>query len=404
MVHDEDFQKWFEKEVMPKIIENLELNVDKVRCELSKSEERLMTILYFVLLQFENKTKGQNEELSIVLKRPVQGHMGEYTIRDDAQFHNEILFYQTYARPNENYVRCIYTDERPPYDSVIALEDVTPRGYRPCPHRYHAPLEYALAVVREMGRFHGKGYAMKELQPEKFFDIVSRLQEVRFLKTSTNIYETVFNIKSPRAVEYLRRLGHDTVFCDKMEAVLSKAFDEVMMKTVEPLEPLSTLCHGDFTLDNCLFKTDDQGQFRAMPIDFALFRYSTPVVDLSTYLLLNCSNELRKDKFFEIMRAYHDELKKYLLEVGVWNIEKYSYEAILNDYKRGGLYGFVLATTFMPILMGFHNPDTYRENVTRIGVAKYSKQRKYAGGEEMCKLLADMLLHLRDLGCLQHIL
>ncbi|XP_011641164.1 uncharacterized protein LOC105429712 [Pogonomyrmex barbatus] len=403
MCNSKDFQKWIQ-EVMSKIIEKLGLDADEVRYKLLKSTDRMMTSIHFVVLRFKDKTKGEDNELSIVLKRPLQerGDMGEYSTRDDSQFHNEILFYQTYARPDENYARCIYANEGAPSDSVIALEDVTKRGYHLCPHKYYAPLEYVLAVVREIGRFHGKGYAMKELQPEKFFDIVSRLQEVRYFNTSMNMYKDICNIYAPRAVEYLRRQGYDTVFCDKMEAVLANAFDEVMMKMVEPLEPLSTLCHGDVTLDNILFGTKNDGQVRAMLIDFALLRYSTPVIDLSTYLHIGCPNELRKDKFLEIMRAYHDELKKYLLEAGVWNIEKYSYEAILDDYKRGGLFGFVIASLYMSILLGYFQPN--KQDFITIGLIKYVKQHKYDGGDELCKMLADMLLHLRDLGCLKDIL
>ncbi|KAL6257132.1 hypothetical protein P5V15_012064 [Pogonomyrmex californicus] len=403
MAQNEDVQKWF-KEVMSKIIEKLELDVDKVQYELLKSNDRAMTTIHFVLLQFENKTRGENKELSIVLKRPLQGYLGEYTIRPEFQFNNEILFYQMYARPDENYARCIYAKKQPLSDTVIVLEDVTKREYHPCPHQYRAPLEYTLAVIREMGRFHGKGYAMKKLQPEKFFDIVSRLQEVKYLRKTPNIYIHLCNINSPRAVEYLRRQGYDTVFCDKMEAILSNAFDEVMMKTVErPLEPLSTLCHGDFTLDNCLFRTKDDGQIRAMPIDFAFFRYSTPVVDLSTYLLLHCS-QLRKERFFEIMRAYHEELKKYLLEAGVWDIKKYSYEAILEDYRKGALFGFVIASYHVPLLLGCRKPDTLRGEIVRMGMVKYLEHHKYDGGDKVCKILADTLLHLKDLGCLKHML
>jgi len=384
---------------MSKIIENLGLDIGEVRYELSKSISRFMSTIYYVLLQFKNKTKEQNEEFSIILKKPLEN----YTVKNriDPQFHNEILFYQMYIRPDENYAKCLYVDERPPTDSVIALENVNKRGYYSCSHKCNVPLEYTLAAMRELGRFHGKGYVMKELQRDKFFDIVSRLQEVRYYKTTENFYESLSNVNSTLAVEYLRTNGHDTIFCDKMEAFLSNAFDKVMMKTVEPLEPLSTLCHGDFTIDNILFKTKDDGQYRAMLIDFGLFRYSTPVVDLSTYLCLCCSNEIRKDKFSEIMRVYHDALKEYLLEAGVWDIKKYSYEALLDDYEKGGLFGYVIASFYLPVLLEYYQADVI-QNILSVGISESMKQLKY--NDEFSKILADMLLNLRDLGCLKHIL
>ncbi|KYM87851.1 hypothetical protein ALC53_03286 [Atta colombica] len=307
-----------------------------------------------------------------------------------------------YAQPNENFAKCFYIDERPPFDSIIALENVNEQGYYSCtyPCKYNTPLEYTLAAMREIGRFHGKGYVMKELQREKFFAIVEQLQEIKYDRMINENRIIFLNLTATRAVEYLRNQGYDTAFCDKTEALLSNAFDKVMMKAVESREPLSTLCHGDFVLDNILFKMENNGQYRAILIDFAFLRYTTPVVDLSTYLCLSCSNEVRKDKFFEIIRAYHDALKEYLLEANIWDSEKYSYEALLDDYKRDGLFGFVIASSYLPILMGYLK----KGNLTCINEfenEERAKQNKQLGGNKISKILADMLLHLRDLGCLE---
>jgi len=397
MSHTEDFKK-SNKEVISKIIDNLGQNINEARYEISE-QINFMSIVYYIRVKFKNRTKDQNEELSIVLKRPTQlACLGQLT-RSDFQFHNEILFYRMYAQPNENFAKYFYIDERPPIDSVIALENVNERGYYPCPCKYNAPLEYTLAAMHEIGRFHGKGYVMKETQREKFFAIVEQIQETRYDRMVEDDHIAFTNLTAMRAVEYLRDQGHDTVFCDKMEAILSRAFNEVMMKTVEPQEPLSTLCHGDFTLSNTLFKTENDGQYRAMLIDFALIRYATPVVDLSTYLCLCCSNEVRKDKFFEIIRAYHDGLKEYLLEANISDIEKYSYDALLEDYKRGGLFGFVITSFFLPILMGY--VEDIKDFINQ-GYIERARRNKQFGGDKISKILADMLLHLRDLGCLKY--
>jgi len=396
----EDIQGWFD-EVMPKIIKNLGPDVDKVRYELEFTGNFIGSNVYHVRLQFENKTNGQNEELSMILKRPMPGL--NQILYIDFQFHNEILFYQMYNQPDEIYARCFYVEERPPIDSVIALENVNERGYYHCPYLYNSPLEYTLAAMRELGRFHGKGYVMKEMQREKFFAIVTQIQEVRFEKRMENIYEFGTNIKTLRAVEYLRSQGHDAVFCDKMEAVFSNLYDR-LLKMVQPLEPLATLCHGDFTLHNILFKTEDDGRHRTMLIDFALIRYSTPGVDLSTYLFLSCSNEMRKDKFSEIMRAYHDALKEYLLNAGIKDIEKYSYNALLDEFRRSALIGYVGMCAHIPILLGYLRPETLVQEIIDLGPLESMKKQKCVGGDQVSKILADALLHMRDLGCLKHVL
>lgn len=147
---------------------------------------------------------------------------------------------------------------------------------------------------------------------------------------------------------------------------------------------------------------DDDGQQHAMLIDFALCMYSNPVVDLSTYLCLCRWNEELKDKFFDIIRAYHDALKEYLLEAGIWNAEKYSYDAFLDDYKRGSLFGFAIASFFLPTLLGYSNRSG--QEVMTMSITEYTKLLKQGGGDEMSKILADILLYLKDLGCLKYFL
>ncbi|XP_071626894.1 uncharacterized protein [Temnothorax longispinosus] len=404
--HVEDSQRWVDQ-VMARIIENLGLDVDKARHEISKSINFIMTSMYYVRLQFKNKANDQNEELSMVLKRPMNMQNFIYIARIDLQFDNEILFYRTYVQPNERhfYARCYYAEKQSPTDFVIALENVNERGYHSCSYPHNAPFEYTLAAMRELGRFHGKGYVMKELQREKFFDVVARLQESRYVKVGKeNVFEVYCNVKATRSLEYLRRQGHDAAFCDRMEAFLTNAFDEVMMKIIKPLEPLATMCHGDFLLSNILFKADEGGRYRAMLIDFALITYSTPVVDLSTYLYNCCSNEEIREKFFDIMRAYHDALMEYLLDAGVQDIEKYSYKALLDDFRRGALHGFILASHFLPVILGYLKSETLVQDIISLDFLVGAKKQKYVGGDKVCKILADILLHLRDLGCLKHIL
>ncbi|KAL0120046.1 hypothetical protein PUN28_008018 [Cardiocondyla obscurior] len=400
MSQSDDFQEWI-KTVMSKVIETFGPDIEGPRYEVDEPSDVLMSTMYYACVKFKNKLTGRNEEHSIILKRPIQMEVWRQMSGSEHQFHNEILFYRKYARAEEHFPRCFYVDEKPPADSIVALENVTKRGYYPCPRKFNAPLEYTLAAIREIGRFHGKGYAMKELQRENFFDIVGQLQDSRYGRI-VDEFKLLINTQATRAVDYLRGHDHDVTFCDKAEALLSNAFDEVMMKTIKPSEPLSTLCHGDFALGNILFKEENAGRYSAMLIDFGLFRYSTPVVDLSTYLCLCCSNEIRRAKFSEIMQAYHDALKSYLQDAGVWNAEKYSYDVLLDNFKSGGLFGFAIASFFLPELTG--HCQTNQQEILDWGSEASLKFLKEKGGDEISKILADMLLHLKDLDCLKNFL
>ncbi|EZA55347.1 hypothetical protein X777_04801 [Ooceraea biroi] len=401
----EDTQRWL-KEVMSKIIDNLGPDIDKARYELYQLVDTVMSTQFYVRVKFRDRSKKNgDEEISLVLKRSAQTNpeiRRGYCM--DSQFYNEIVFYRTYAQLHDNLPRCYYVDYRPPTDSVIALENIVQRGYHPCPYTMDVPLEYTLAIVRVLARFHGKGYVMKELRREEFLDIVAGFRKTRFEEVPyDNIFGNLIGQSATRAVEYLRRHGYDADFCDKTEALFSNAMENVMMEAIQPREPLCTLCHGDFTVSNMFFKAEDDGKYSAMLIDFACVSYLTPATDLSMYLCLFSPNGLTKDNFYKIMRVYHDTLKECLLDAGIQDVAKYSYEAFLDDFRKSSLYGFCAATSYLPICLGYSIPICPKK-VFEMGFTAYANICKQAGGDEVSKILADTLLRLKELGCLEHVL
>lgn len=71
----------------------------------------------------------QKRTVRVVVKRPSSLPALREIQKCDAQFHNEILFYNRYARGHEDLPLCYYTDENPPDKSVIALENIEERGF-----------------------------------------------------------------------------------------------------------------------------------------------------------------------------------------------------------------------------------------------------------------------------------
>jgi len=397
--NEEDFQKWIERS-MSRITDSLGPHISDVKYELpNPSRKTIMSSRYNIDVSFQDETKGERVKLSLILKTLMQSDFLKTILHGESQFHNESLFYQKYAQPGENIPRCLYVGQST--NPLIVLENMNTKGYHSCSYTYDVPLEYTLAVMRELGRFHAKGYYMKEHRREELFALIDQLQEVRYYENKINLLRQFANIFSDQSVKYLRRQGYDPVFCDKMDVLFAHAYTDVVMKLIQPLEPLSTLCHGDLTIDNVLFKMDSDGKYRAMFLDFALIRYATPVVDLSTYLCICCSTDVRRDKFPEIMRAYHDALKEYLQDAGIWDADKYSYDAFLENYRWGSLFGFILASSYLLILTGHMTIDPEKMSM---GTMEYLESHKPLISDDISKKLADMLLELKDFGCLEHFL
>lgn len=383
-----------------KIVANLGKDFDDVRYEISVPEDSFfISNLYFLNINSNAKDTDKKRTVNVVLKKPPAIADVRDVMRTNVQFHNEILFYQRYAKHHEEFPRCLLAEEKPPSDSVIVLENViAQRGYDISKWKHDVPIEYTMAAFREIARFHAKAYVAKERRGEEFFDFVNGLQEVRYY--SESILKVVYDGTANRSVKYLRGRGYDPRFCDKLEDKLRNTYDDLVMKYVKPEEPLATLCHGDFTMNNTLFKNEN-GEIKCMFIDFALTRYGSPVLDLSTFLCLHCARQVDKSMLDKVLKAYHDSLTRCLEESGV-DSEKYSFEALREDYKKKGLFGFFVATFFLPTVMGLG--DCSPEKFIKIDIQSWRSALCEQGGDECSEIMANMLLRLKEFGCLDDLL
>ncbi|XP_029053744.2 uncharacterized protein LOC114881204 [Osmia bicornis bicornis] len=384
--------------LIEKVTSNLNLNFDNVHYELSTPDDSFFFSDMFFVKITVNQSEGKKETINIVVKKPSQMDHVREVLESDAQFHNEILFYEKYAKGDNELPRCYYTEDKPPLDTVILLENITQRGYKLSHCKFNVPLEYTLAAFRRIARYHAKGYAMKEQHPDQFFDIVSKIWQTRFNQDST--LKGILNTTVTRPVEYLRKTGFEKDFCDKFEEKCQDIFNNVMLKIVEPEEPLATICHGDFTMNNTFFKREN-GQLNAMLIDFALMRYGSPIIDLSTFLCLHCTEALDKNLLDNVLKAYHDALIECLKEHGA-DCEKYSYQAFYEDYKKRGIFGYFIAVFFLSMVM--NKATTPPDELMKMTPEESGLILRELGGDEVSEILANMLLKLKEFGCLDDII
>ncbi|KAK1128509.1 hypothetical protein K0M31_002967 [Melipona bicolor] len=401
----EDYHLWL-KPLVTKVSAILGEGFEDVRYDVSVSTDTIINSNLFLVNVVSNANPVDDDEankrvksVNIVVKK-IPAERIQEMMKCREQFHNEILFYQKYAQYYDRVPRCIYATEEPSLrDSVIVLENVaTKRGYSMCKWKYDIPMEYTLAALREIARFHAIAYTMKRTREKEFFDFVSAIEEVRFYPGSK--IRNTFNGTATRSLHFLRKQGHDKEFCDKFEARCANTFEDLVLKFVKVEEPLATLCHGDFTINNTLFKKESDEQ-KVIFVDFALIRYGSPILDLSTFLCLHCARDLDKVMLDNVLRMYHDSLMQCLQENDI-DGEDYSYDALYEDYKKKGLFGFFIATFFLATQMDKFKEEM--EDLRKLDLVEWGALLRQFGGEEVDEILAKMLLKLKEFGCLDCIL
>ncbi|KAK1128508.1 hypothetical protein K0M31_002966 [Melipona bicolor] len=399
----EDCHAWL-KPLVTKVSSILGEGFEDVRYEVSVSTDTSVNSNLFLVNVVSNANPVDDDEankrvksVNIVVKK-LPGEIMQDVMRSKEQFHNEILFYQKYARYYDQVPRCIYATEEPSLrDLVIVLENVaTKRGYSMCKWKYDIPMEYTLAVFREIARFHATAYTMKRTREKEFFDFVGAIREIRIYPES--MFRDMYNGTATRSLDFLRKQGYDKEFCDKFEARCANTFEDFVLKFVKVEEPLATLCHGDFTINNVLFKKESDEQ-KVIFVDFALIRYGSPILDLSTFLCLHCARDLDKVMLDNVLRVYHDSLVQCLQQNDI-DGEDYSYEALYEEYKKKGLFGFFVASYYLGAQMS--KEGLQAKDVS--DMAEWVAVSRQFGGEEVDEILAKMLLKLKEFGCLDYIL
>lgn len=112
-----------------------------------------------------------------------------------------------------------------------------------------------------MGKFHGECYALKENNRGLFHIITKSFREARYAQAPDPIWDATMKVTPKRGTQAIRE--HPELkrivpekFLAKIEA-LSDNCNDYMMKSVQPREPLATICHGDYLRNNIAFKFDE---------------------------------------------------------------------------------------------------------------------------------------------------
>jgi hypothetical protein len=173
---------------------------------------------------------------------------------------------------------------------------------------------------------------------------------------------------------------------------------------MQPKEPLAVLCHGDFCRNNILFRYDSGKPCDAVLCDLQNVKYACPTIDLSLFMYLNTSSELRNQHWDDLFGEYHATLTRTLARILCCSVEEllpdYSLDEFRKDFLAHGFYGYMICSFFLAKTMEDQKDRVdlgiiFKENIYEIGNTTVG-----FGGESASRCLADILKHLESLGAL----
>lgn len=188
----------------------------------SKPGEGLAGLLFRIKIS-DNKI---DKKLELVCKVAPDNAIYRKEFCTDIAFHGEAIFYtklmpaftkfqQEKHLPKDDqfrcYPRCYGTFINPEKDEyAIVLEDLTVLGYEKWPKSKLTPIEHVNKSMRELGKFHGLSFAMKDQRPNEFAEY-KKLREIWWTLCQSENMQAMYGSSFDRTIDALKNEKHKQI-------------------------------------------------------------------------------------------------------------------------------------------------------------------------------------------------
>jgi len=260
---------------------------------------------------------------------------------------------------------CYFTS-RKRNESLIVLEDFRDSEYRfGGNNSLLLDFDHIVLGLERLAIFHALSYALKKRDPQTFYScVVHKLKNGKKFCAEDKANELVY------AHAYLQCLQcaalqplelFTTKFLDGDQKYISgvRRLNVLLEDTVGlirkfliPKEPLAVLCHGNFNMRNILYRYDGNNKPIAVKfIELQDVHYASPAIDLTVFLFLSASPELRAESLDDFICIYHQSLLKAMSEFLDCPEEdllpEYGVDAFKEEFSRHAVYGYILTAAYV---------------------------------------------------------
>ncbi|KAG5673216.1 hypothetical protein PVAND_003280 [Polypedilum vanderplanki] len=381
---------YFIENVLPKLIieRNEELrNHSVVECN-AKANSQLdgfMAAIYSVDLVLKN-LDGRIENHKLIAKIMKGDNEFREKTNSSVQCSNEIYIYKnvipyfksllkniqiTSFNPDHWVPRIYYADYKvfpelsEEQEAVLALENLTPHGYRTGP-RIDLDENHLKLMVTSIASYHAVSYAMeinKDPMIEKFRSELTPLYFISPEGKDLESYNILFKIGLERIftiVENRKEFHTNVDFIETVKKIKDQMFDRpvtVMQKFLAIDEHFRVFLHGDYNRNNVLFRYeqsegfDDPKELRM--IDYQETRYGTPVIDLAFFMYMNMPANIRNQCWEKLLDLYHETFMNCLIDILKCDnndprLEPFKREKFLEHFAKHAFYGCMVIWHFIP--------------------------------------------------------
>jgi aminoglycoside phosphotransferase family enzyme len=134
---------------------------------------------------------------------------------------------------------------------VIVMQDLKAQGFTMADRTRGLDLKHCLLVMKQIGRYHGASAVLQQKMPENVLYFHEGLYGSKVFETSVDFFRNgVTNL----AQEVEKWPQYRERFSDKLLNLADNAYTVFLDSLKRREEEFNVLCHGDFRLNNIMFR------------------------------------------------------------------------------------------------------------------------------------------------------
>lgn len=290
----------------------------------------------------------KDESISLMVKAPItKGIINEMKNKFDF-FAKEPLVYRELIPKLKLKIPCDFAPKSYPcHTKGLVLKDLTEDGFIMCERLNQLGFSHCKLALTTLAKFHAGTVACYNEDPE----FVRSLGKELFYVNEDTLGEMSVWFKT--AIGAVATMLKEIEGFQKTAEHFFKRSDTIVQSLIDICKPredrLNVLNHGDFWMNNMLFKHDDKGEVVDVRfVDFQVMRFASPALDL-LYFLYTSANEEARSQQKDLLEAYLESLNSSLENLGC--DERMSLDQLEEDMKRCGDWAIISICNVLPIVL-----------------------------------------------------
>uniref|UniRef100_A0A1B6G4N1 CHK kinase-like domain-containing protein n=1 Tax=Cuerna arida TaxID=1464854 RepID=A0A1B6G4N1_9HEMI len=275
-------------------------------------------------------TNGNAHSLSLIIKSEIT-NSNLQNIADTFGC-SESIFYRNFLPEVSSFEVISFAPKSffSPKFSIVVLEDLREDGYVMASRVKGLDFEHCRCCLSNLAALHAVSFAVIKEKPE-FIESIGK-DKLYFHGSMGESLIKMMIVSAMRCMtEYSEVTDRFKKYSKLLENISSTVWDMVV-EVVKRREEFNTITHVDPSINNMMFKYNEQGTLVEMKLlDFQAVRYGSPALDLVYFTWTSMNEDVRLNRRDELYQYYVKELNRNLKQMNC--SESISYDDINQKIK-----------------------------------------------------------------------